>query len=198
MRKFGLLILTGAVLFWAFGTVTANTKIKEGAIIEEGTVIEKDSKDGSIQRAVFKVQNLTCGACFTNINAVLAPLEGFSGMGANLFRNLVAVDFVGTLSAEQIGAAITQKGYPATLESVEPIMEKESFAYLNILQKGPGSGGCCSGGNNPVASQGSLPQGQTLSQNGLPAGGSCGSLPGGSLPGSPLPGGSKLPPVTNN
>ena len=191
VRKFGLLILTGAVLFWAFGTVTANTTIKEGTIIEKSTVIEKDSKDGSIQRAVFKVQKLTCGACFTNINAGLAPLEGFSGMGANLFRNLVAVDFVGPLSAEQIGAAITQKGYPATLESVEPIMEKESFAYLNNLQKGPGSGGCCSGGNNPVASQGALPKGQTLPQ-GLPAGGSCCSLPGGSLPD-----GSQLPPTNN-
>jgi len=185
--KLKLLILTGAVLFWAFGTVTA-----KDTMINKDTMIKKDTT-GSIQRAVFKVQNMTCGACFTNINGGLTPLEGFSGMGANLFRNLVAVDFVGPLSADQIGAAITGKGYPATLESVEPIMEKESFAYLNRNQKGAGSGGCCSGGNNPVASQGALPQGQTLPQNGLPAGGSCCSLPGGSLPS-----GSQLPPVTNN
>ena len=51
VRKFGLLILAGAVLFWAFGTVTANTTIKEGTTIEKSTVIEKDSKDGSIQRS---------------------------------------------------------------------------------------------------------------------------------------------------
>lgn len=188
MRKLKFLILTGVVLFWAFGTVTA----KE-------TIIEKDTRDKSIQRAVFKVENLTCGACFTNINEGLAPLEGFSGMGANLLRNLVAVDFVGPLSADQIKAAITKKGYPATLESVEPIMEKESFAYLNKNQKGlAGSGGCCSRGNGPVASQKTLPQGQTQPQNGLPAGGSCCSLPGGALPGNPLPGGAQLPPVTNN
>ena len=187
MRKLKFLILAGVVLFWAFGTVSA-----------KNAIFEKDTRGGTIQRAVFKVENLTCGGCFTNINGGLAPLEGFSGMGANLFRNQVAVDFVGPLSADQIKAAITKKGYPATLESVEPIMEKESFAYLNRNQKGPGSGSCCSGGNDPLANQGTLPQGQTLPQNGLPTGGSCCSLPGNPLPGGALPGSPQLPPVTNN
>lgn len=134
VKIFYCLVFSGAVLFWALGTAIAGD-----------TIIKKDTRDGSIHRAVFKVENLTCGACFSNINAGLAPLEGFSGMGANLLRNLVAVDFVGPLSADEIGAVITQKGYPATLESVDPIMKKESFAYLNTRQKGPGSGGgCCS------------------------------------------------------
>jgi copper chaperone CopZ len=158
VKKLSLLIVAGAVLFWAFGTVTAD-----------------DTKDGSIQRAVFKVENLTCGACFSNINEGLTPLAGFSGMGANLFRKLVAVDFIGPLSADEIGAAIINKGYPATLVSVDPIMEKESFAYLNTGQRGSASGGgCCSGGNSdPVASQGQLPQ----ASSGLPGGGSCCVLP---------------------
>ncbi len=134
VKNFYYFILSGAVLFLALGTAIAGD-----------TIIKKAIQDGSIHRAVFKVENLTCGACFSNINAGLAPLEGFSGMGANLLRNLVAVDFVGPLSANEIGAAITQKGYPATLESVDPIMKKESFAYLNTRQKGPGFGGgsCC-------------------------------------------------------
>jgi len=146
--------MAGAVLFWTIGIVTAG-----------------DTKDGATQRAVFKVENLTCGACFSNIRAGLTPLEGFSGMGANLFRKLVAVDFAGPLSADEIGKAITAKGYPATLESVDPIMEKESFAYLNTRQKGPGSGGGCCSGGNPVADPSQIPQG------GLPGGGSCCSLP---------------------
>ncbi len=164
-----------------------------------GTATAGDTKEESIQRAVFKVENMTCGACFTNINAGISPLEGFSGMGVNLFRKLVAVDFIGQLSAEEIGAAITKSGYPATLESVDPIMKKESFAYLNTRQKGPGSGGgCCSGGSDPVASQGqpSLPQSGLQGGGSLP-GGSCCSLPGSSLPGGSLPG-SQLPPATTN
>lgn len=144
VKKISLFIVTGAILFWVTGTVMAG-----------------DTKDESIRRAIFKVENMTCGACFSNINAGLSPLKGFSGMGVNLFRKLVAVDFVGTLSADEIGAAITKKGYPATLASVDPIMEKESFAYLNSRQRGGGAGG-------------------------LPGGGSCCSLPVGSqLPPAP-------------
>ncbi len=132
VKKISLLIVTGTILFWAMGTVMA-----------------EDTKDGSVQRAVFKVEDLSCGACFSNINAGLSPLKGFSGMGVNLFRKRVAVDFVGPLSADEIGAAITKKGYPATLASVDPIMKKESFAYLNSRQRGagsgiPGGGSCCS------------------------------------------------------
>ena len=176
MKKLSLLILAGAFLFGAMAIATA-----------------EDAKEVSTQRAVFKVENMTCGACYSNINAGLSPLEGFSGMGVNLFRKLVAVDFIGSLSAEEIGAAITKSGYPATLESVDPIMKKESFAYLNTRKRGPGGGGsCCSGGTNPpVASQD-----QSLSpQSELPigAGGSCCTLPGGSLPGA-----AQLPPATIN
>lgn len=168
MKKFYLLMMVGGVLFWALGTVIAG-----------------DSR--SIQRAVFKVENLTCGACFSNINAGLVPLEGFSGMGVNLLRNLVAVDFVGPLSADEIGAAITRKGYPATLESVDSIMEKEAFAYLNTRRKGAGSGGGCCGGGDAVAGQEQLPLAPSP-QPGIQLGGSCCTLPNGS----------QLPPATTN
>lgn len=150
MKKISLwaicLAVAGGVLVWASGIVTAENK-----------------GESSLQRAVFKVENTTCGGCFTNINAGLASLEGFSGMGSNQFRKRVAVDFMGPLSAEEIGRIITREGYPATLESVDPILEKESFAFLNARQKGLGKGGCCSGGGV------SKPQ----AQPGLPQGGSC-------------------------
>ncbi|MBU0969753.1 MAG: heavy-metal-associated domain-containing protein [Proteobacteria bacterium] len=152
-KKLSLLVMAGAVLFWAIGIVTAGA-----------------TKDGANMRAVFKVENLTCGACFSNIRAGLAPLDGYSGMGANLFRKRVAVDFEGPLSADKIEKTITAKGYPATLESVGPIMEKESFAYLNTRQKGPGSGGGCCRGGDPVADPSPTPPG------GLPGNGSCCSL----------------------
>lgn len=161
VKKLRLLIVAGSVLVWALGTVIAG--------------------DRSIHRAVFKVENLTCGGCFSNINAGLAPLEGFSGMGVNLLRNLVAVDFVGPLSADEIGAVITRKGYPATLESVDPILEKEAFAYLNSGRKGPGSGGgCCSGGNAVAVPGQSIPAPSEIPQSGIQSGGSCCTLPNGS------------------
>lgn len=174
MKKLGLLIVVGSVLVWALGTVIAGDIVEKDAIIEEGT------RAGSLHRAVFKVENLTCGACFSNINAGLTPLEGFSGMGANLLRNRVAVDFASPLSADQIGMAITRKGYPATLESVDPIMGKEAFAYLNSRQRGPGfGGGCCSGSAATVQGQ-SAPAPSGGPQPGLQSGGSCCTLPGGS------------------
>ncbi len=124
---FGSLIVAGAAFIWASGGVTAENK-----------------GENPLQRAVFKIENITCGSCFSKINASLTPLEGVSGMGANLFRKRVAVDFNASLSPDEIGQAITQAGYPATLESVEPILEKASFAFLNSRQRGQRlGGGCC-------------------------------------------------------
>ncbi len=159
MKNFSLLlmffVLAGAVFYSAAGGVTAGS-----------------NEEKSIQRAVFKVENLSCGACFTNINAKLSPLEGFSGMGSNLFRKLIAIDFIAPLSPDKIRDSISKIGYPATLESVDTILEKESFAYLNTRSRGLGygKGGCCSGGS-PRVSQ---------SRSELPEGGSCCPLPGSS------------------
>jgi len=104
----------------------------------------------------------------------------------------VAVDFAPPLSADKIGAAITAKGYPATLESVDPIVEREAFAYLNTRQKGAGSGGGCCSRGNAGASQGQLPlSGEPRPReplSGIAGGGSCCTLPNGS----------QLPPATIN
>jgi len=178
VKKVYLLMMAGVVLVWALGTVMA-----ADAILEEGI------RGRSIQRAVFKVGNMTCGTCFSNINAELSPLEGFSGMGVNLLRKLLAVDFVSPLSADEIGAAITRQGYPATLESVDTIMGKEAFAVLNTRRKGSGSGSGCCGGGNAVAGEEPLPLAPSgIRKPGIPSGGSC----------CILPNGSSLPPVTTN
>ncbi len=138
MKKLQASILAGALLFLAAAVVTA-----------QAPPTKAESADKTTQRAVFKVENMTCGACLSKINAELGPLEGFSGMGANLLRNMVAVDFVTPLTPEKIGAAITNLGYPATLDEVEAIEEKETFAYMQSQRKGSGygSGGCCGGGS---------------------------------------------------
>lgn len=101
--------------------------------------------NGPVKRAVFQVENLTCGACLSKINSALGPVEGFSGMGANLLRGMVAVDFVIPLTPEAIGKTITDLGYPATLDGVEELTEKETFAYMRTLKKGGGFGGGCCG-----------------------------------------------------
>ena len=122
MKKLQALILAVALLFLAAAVVTAQNSPKA------------ESAEKTTQRAVFKVGNLTCGACLSKINAELGPMEGFTGMGANLLRNMVAVDFVEPLTQEKIGAAITNLGYPATLDTVDAIGEKEIFCNCNSIQ----------------------------------------------------------------
>ena len=137
MKK--MLFLAGVFLLLATAVVTAQNS--------GGT---SGSSSDVTHRAVFQVENMTCGACYSKINSVLGPLEGFSGMGANLFRKMVAVDFKDPLTTEEIQAAITGLGYPATLDSVESLEdEKQTFAYMQSLRRSPGYG--C-GGSGPAAS----------------------------------------------
>ena len=103
----------------------------------------------NLHRAVLKINSLSCGGCFSTINEGLAPLEGYSGMGANLFRKLIAIDFEAPLTVEKISRKIIDAGYPVTLETVEAISEKESFAYLESKRTGfTSNGGSCGGGYN--------------------------------------------------
>ncbi len=137
MGKCRTLILAGLILILASAVVTAGN-------------IRKDPQDARVNRAVFQVENLTCGACFSKINQALGSIDGFSGMGANLLRKMVAVDFNPPLTPEKIGKIITGLGYPASLDTVGPLEEKETFAYMKSRRSGI-SGGCC-GGSVPAPS----------------------------------------------
>jgi len=97
----------------------------------------------TIQRAVFKVENIRCSRCFSAVSDRLSKLEGFSGMGVNLLTKKVAVDVTLPLTPEAVQKTIQELGYPVLLVSVDPVKEKESFAYLHTR---PGQGaGCCTG-----------------------------------------------------
>ena len=138
MKKVHVLIILAAVI---------------GVFVVSGFVLAENKTAGELKRAIFNVDNLSCGGCFTNINQSLTPIEGFSGFGANLFRKLVAVDFLPPLTAEAIAKTISDQGYPATIESVQNITEKESFAVVHAkrnLYSGCGGGGQSSCGNPPA------------------------------------------------
>jgi len=114
-----------------------------------GWVIAENPQAKSLSRAVLKIDSLSCGGCFSTINSGLEPIEGYSGMGANLFRKLVAIDFEAPLTPEKITQKITEVGYPAKLETVDAISEKESFAYIESMRTGfTSGGGTCGGGYN--------------------------------------------------
>ncbi|MCK5541782.1 MAG: heavy-metal-associated domain-containing protein [Desulfobacterales bacterium] len=118
-----------------------------------GFVVAESKGKGVLKRAIFNVDNLSCGGCFTTINQSLTPIEGFSGFGANLFRKLIAVDFLPPITAKAIAKTITDQGYPATVESVQDITEKESFAVVNAkrnLYSGCGGGQQSSCGGPPL------------------------------------------------
>lgn len=97
----------------------------------------------TIQRAVLKVGNISCSGCFSAVSDRLSKLEGFSGMGVNLFTKKVAVDFAPPATAEIVRETIQELGFSVSLTSVDPVEEKESFAYLHT-RLGQ-TAGCCTG-----------------------------------------------------
>ena len=117
-------------------------------VLAAGSVAAEDTQSPNLSRAVLKIESMSCGGCLSTIGSGLSPLEGYLGMGANLSRKLVAVDFAAPLTAEKITQTSSETGYPATLETVEAITEKESFAFTDPTRRGTkgGGGGCCSGG----------------------------------------------------
>ncbi|MCF6249602.1 MAG: hypothetical protein L3J69_19930 [Desulfobacula sp.] len=120
----------------------------------------------NLNRAVIKINTLNRGGCFSTINSKLVDLEGYSGMGANLFRKLIAVDFQAPLTAEKISQLLIEMGYSGKFESVENISEKESFAYMQSKRSVTHYGSGC--GTRPAAGQKS----NVLSTNA-----SCSTLP---------------------
>lgn len=87
-----------------------------------------------LHRAVFTVNAVRCTSCFHAITARLSGMNGFSGMGINLFRKKAAVDFTGPLTPQQIQQAIVGLGFPAGLVSVSPVAKEKSFAHLTARQ----------------------------------------------------------------
>ncbi len=145
-------------------------------VLTTGLVLAEKPNTKTLNRAVVKIDSLSCGGCFSTINDGLAPLEGYSGMGANLFRKLIAIDFTAPLTAEEISQTLSKVGYPGKLQSVDAISEKESFAYIDSKRSGSayGGGACCSVTPPPVSNKKNENQPKTI----LPqTKGSCCTLP---------------------
>lgn len=149
-------------------------------VLTAGWVMAEKPQSQPLNRAVLKIDSLSCGGCFSSISASLTPLEGYSGMGANLFRKLIAVDFAEPLTVEKISRKLSEVGYPGKLEYVDAISEKESFAYLDAKKAGGASNGgsCCSGGE--ISDSRSADPGS--SGPAAPSGGACCTLPDVSQP----------------
>ncbi len=117
-------------------------------VLTAGFVMAEKDQNQPLNRAIIKIDSLSCGSCYSVINAGLGNLDGFSGMGANLFRKLIAVDFSAPLTQADIGKKLSDMGYPGELKSVEPISEKESFAYIESKRaQFSAYGGGCRGGS---------------------------------------------------
>lgn len=117
-------------------------------VLTAGFVMAEKDRSQPLNRAIIKIDSLSCGSCYSVINAGLGNLDGFSGMGANLFRKLIAVDFSAPLTQADIGKKLSDMGYPGELKSVEPISEKKSFAYIESKRSQFSAyGGGCRGGS---------------------------------------------------
>lgn len=148
-------------------------------MLTAGWVMAEKSQSQTLNRAVLKIDSLSCGGCFSTISKGLTSLEGYSGMGANLFRKLIAIDFAEPLTVEKISRKLSEVGYPGKLEYVDAISEKESFAYLDAKKTGGSfGGGCCSGGE--ISDRRSADPGSSILA--APSGRSCCVLPDVSQP----------------
>lgn len=145
-------------------------------VFKTGFVVAEDPQPSDLSRAVLKIESVSCGGCLSTIDSGLSQLEGYLGMGANLPRKLIAVDFAEPLTAAVITRIISNTGYPATLETVETITKEESFAFVASVRRDirQGGGGCCGGG--AAAKKDNTNQGSP----GLkpPTAGACCPLPG--------------------
>ncbi|MBW2465715.1 MAG: heavy-metal-associated domain-containing protein [Deltaproteobacteria bacterium] len=106
----------------------------------------------TVKRSNFTVGNLSCTSCLANIEAELKGIPGALGMDADLRQGRVIVDHLDTLSYEQIAAAISRLGYPATMEwtATLPRQYTNRFAGQRRYGSGCSSGGCGSaGGTGP-------------------------------------------------
>lgn len=108
-------------------------------------------------RTMLQVENLSCGACLSNIGAALQEEEGMVGMRANLQKGLVVVEHEQPLGQEKIAELITDLGYPATVVSSNAAASPDSAAGAESQQArdfraGGGCGGCSTGGCGATAS----------------------------------------------
>ena len=102
----------------------------------------------SVQRSNFAVGNLSCTSCLATIEAELKGMPGALGMEADLRQGRVTVDHLASLDNEQIAAAISNLGYPATMEwtATLPRQYSNKFARKSSYRSGCSSGGCGSSG----------------------------------------------------
>ncbi len=147
-----------------------------GLGVVSAPISAQNGETSQLHRVTLKVDNLSCGGCFATISGALTPLDGYSGMGTNLWRSLVGVDFTDPLTAKQISQVVTNLGYPSTIVDVEPIDARASFAKIQAYRGGcgaSGQSGCGAAGGTCTRSG----QGTTGGQRGI--GGSCCSTPAG-------------------
>jgi len=84
-------------------------------------------------RTIFKVGNLSCGACIGKINAKLKSFEGYISLLANTDQGLVLIDHRQYLTDGKIAEAITALGYPAQAASAT-----EFDRHSSVSSESPG------------------------------------------------------------
>lgn len=100
---------------------------------------------GSVEatRTIMKVQNLSCSACLSQINAELQGYDGMLGMDADLQKGLVVVEHKEPLTAATLAFVISDLGYPATvLSDAAGDSSLNDKGRLAAFGSGCGSGGC--------------------------------------------------------
>ncbi len=109
-----------------------------------GLIFAFQANAATVQRSNFIVGNLSCTSCLATIEAELKGMPGALGMNADLRQGLVTVDHLSSLDYEQIASAISNLGYPATVDwtATVPDQYTKKFARQSSYRSGCSSGGC--------------------------------------------------------
>lgn len=93
------------------------------------------------QRAVLKVEAITCGSCEARIRKTLSAEPGITAVEVNLVDRIVTVDFAkGVTDEKKIAERISKIGYPAQLLTL--IAPSEPLKVPSASKGGCG-GNCC-------------------------------------------------------
>jgi copper chaperone CopZ len=109
-----------------------------------GLIFAFQANAAAVQRSNFIVSNLSCTSCLATIETELKGLPGALGMNADLRQGLVTVDHQSSLDYTQIASAISNLGYPATMDWTATVPEQytNKFARESGYRSGCSSRGC--------------------------------------------------------
>ena len=103
-------------------------------------LISSHSHAEDLKRTVYKVSNISCGACVIKIDTRLRKSEGYIGLLVNIKEGLVVVEHDSALERREIIRAMTTIGYPTRALETAEVASLESVSSESPGWRSPSKG----------------------------------------------------------